>query len=174
MLTHPKTTYSSPGSQTEDEHGTPTLFNANYTPPEVSGMYSSNAKPIDIATTLGTVGMDSLKKFGRLPESSDDLSADSTKVVNKVHSKIGRDRHEAAPNNIDQDFADYKLRSINNLMGETRHTHDYEINATEDNYSGMSYSKLSKEDVAQGSNLVRSMFKRPKLSKQFDQLELPQ
>ena len=135
-------------------------------------MYSHHAKGIDVASTLGAVGLDSLKKFGRLPESSTNLSKYSLPVVTKVNKMLGRkDTHEEDLNNLDRSNGKNGLEmahnKFDNVENDPRHVRENALSR------GITYSKMSKEDVAQGSNLVRSMFKRPKLSKQFDQLELP-
>lgn len=147
------------GRQT-DEHGTPTLFGIKHDPPNVDYLWSHGAKPGDVATMLGTMAVHSQKQFGTIPKASDNLSADSARLVNKVNPHLGRKPVQNTLGKYGEETTKAMMRSVKWMFS---------------NAGGNGVKHYSPSEVQEGRDTVRSLFRSnsPKLSKQFDQPELP-
>ena len=148
------------GSHTDD-HRTPTLFGIKHDPPKIDYLWSHGAKPGDVATMLGTMAVHSQKQFGTIPAASESLSDDSARLVNKVNPHIGRKPVQNTLGKFDETTTKAMMRSMKWTFNRG---------------DGDRVKHYSPSEVQEGRDTVRSLFRSnsPKLSKQFDQPELPQ
>ena len=156
----PNTTLNPTYGRQTDDHGTPTLFGIKHDPPQIDYLWSHGAKPGDVATMLGTMAVHSQKQFGTIPKASENLSADSARLVNKVNPHLGRKPVHNTMGKYDETTTKAMMRSVKWMF----HASDSD-----------KIKNYSPSEVQEGRDAVRSLFRSnsPKLSKQFDQPELP-
>jgi len=102
VLAHPVTHfYNIPGST--DEHGTPVMWDVEHTPPHIDNLFAHGHSATEVAAHVGTVALESLHRFGELPNTTKDivsLSKHSAPLVNKVNKALGRPQVEVDPTNL--------------------------------------------------------------------------
>ena len=158
-LVHPYTRFYT--FHSTDEHGTPTLFDHTHLPPKLDNLFAHGHSAADVSAHLGTVALESLHRFGQLPDTSDErlsLSESSAPLVSKINKKLKRPSVSIDPeNHMNEQNAEHEIKGAKEAFDKRQNT------------------KLDPQLVKSGSAFTRSLLsnKKPLSKKQFNNLELP-
>jgi len=138
-------------------------------PPTIDGLFATPGAKTDVATALGVTAMHSMRKFGRVPEVSQDLSKHSLPLVQRYHALLNESGtpHSYAPSVPRNNWS--KVEGANAALRGS----DAWDNLSHMNPQG-GPKNISDEHIAEGSRVVRSLFAGRHLNRQqFTQPELP-
>jgi len=141
-------------------------------PPTITGLFATPGARTDVATALGVVANHSMKKFGKVPAASRDLSPQSQPIVSRIMGKM----KEKGIEGVDPYVPHNPRNDITKEHGKTTATREAKRYFNKD-YSPYDYDRakpVSEKEIHSGSQLMRGLFSGRHLNKQqFHQDELP-
>ena len=138
-------------------------------PATIDSLYATPGAKADVGTALGVVMNHSMKRFGHLPEPSDNLSKHSVPIVHKILD-AAKEKGVTGTANM---YAPHVPRN-DIVQDEGKETKEFVNKRYTDDYLKTLYHDIPQEHIEAGSKAMRGLFAGRHLNKgQFTQQELP-
>ena len=141
------------------------------TGPKITGLFATPGAKADVGTAIGVAVNHSIKRFGQIPEASDDLSPHSLPVVQRI-TKALKEKNVTGVKSYVPGYARNEITKEEGLGAKAQA--DKWFGQDRSVYGYHAYKHIPGEHLESGSKLMRGIFAGRHLNKQqFTQPELP-